>query len=253
MADDVRAPRLLLPRPDAAAVRLLRRNRHPGRPAGRGHGGAVRRDGARQPRLPCGRRRGQGHLALAFDEIAHWGKDSPRIQRRVQIVLLSSTTSAPARARSRSESSRTQPGQSTGQPCSGPLLDTSGHRRLHRWTRSHPPTPGLRQVGVSPRSTRSHERGDGCSPAHCGGGQGRGRTADLPIFSRTLVPTELPGRTGDGSGRTNRPLHLGATPTGLEPATSAVTGRRANQLRYGASLKALPNVSPTGFEPVLPP
>ena len=25
-----------------------------------------------------------------------------------------------------------------------------------------------------------------------------------------------------------------ATPTGLEPATSAVTGRRANQLRYGA-------------------
>jgi hypothetical protein len=26
----------------------------------------------------------------------------------------------------------------------------------------------------------------------------------------------------------------GATPTGLEPATSAVTGRRANQLRYGA-------------------
>ena len=27
-----------------------------------------------------------------------------------------------------------------------------------------------------------------------------------------------------------------ATPTGLEPATSAVTGRRANQLRYGALL-----------------
>jgi hypothetical protein len=50
-----------------------------------------------------------------------------------------------------------------------------------------------------------------------------------------------------------------ATPTGLEPATSAVTGRRANQLRYGALGKALVNplrdscVSPTGFEPVLPP
>ena len=29
-----------------------------------------------------------------------------------------------------------------------------------------------------------------------------------------------------------------ATPTGLEPATSAVTGRRANQLRYGALDKA---------------
>src|SRR5690606_32092080 len=26
------------------------------------------------------------------------------------------------------------------------------------------------------------------------GGQGRGRTADLPLFRRTLVPTELPGR-----------------------------------------------------------
>jgi len=31
-----------------------------------------------------------------------------------------------------------------------------------------------------------------------------------------------------------------ATPTGLEPATSAVTGRRANQLRYGASDEACP-------------
>ena len=41
-----------------------------------------------------------------------------------------------------------------------------------------------------------------------------------------------------------------ATPTGLEPATSAVTGRRANQLRYGASRRG---ASPTGFEPVLPP
>ena len=26
------------------------------------------------------------------------------------------------------------------------------------------------------------------------GGQGRGRTADLPLFRRTLVPTELPDR-----------------------------------------------------------
>src|SRR5450631_3527154 len=65
------------------------------------------------------------------------------------------------------------------------------------------------------------------------GGQGRGRTADLPIFSRTLVPTELPGLR-----RPHPPRGAGkaATPTGLEPATSAVTGRRANQLRYGASI-----------------
>ena len=49
-----------------------------------------------------------------------------------------------------------------------------------------------------------------------------------------------------------------ATPTGLEPATSAVTGRRANQLRYGAwnpvnRVVAWCCVPPTGFEPVLPP
>ena len=40
-----------------------------------------------------------------------------------------------------------------------------------------------------------------------------------------------------------------ATPTGLEPATSAVTGRRANQLRYGAWLNRPSCVPPTGFEP----
>ncbi|MEY5146100.1 MAG: hypothetical protein RL224_414, partial [Actinomycetota bacterium] len=43
-----------------------------------------------------------------------------------------------------------------------------------------------------------------------------------------------------------------ATLTGLEPATSAVTGRRANQLRYRANTAGL-MVTPTGFEPVLPP
>ena len=63
------------------------------------------------------------------------------------------------------------------------------------------------------------------------GGQGRDRTGDLPLFRRTLIPTELPGPTA--------PLCLAAvaTLTGLEPATSAVTGRRANQLRHRASLQ----------------
>ena len=54
-------------------------------------------------------------------------------------------------------------------------------------------------------------------------GWGRDRTVDLTIFSRTLVPTELPSLEKNL-----------ATQTGLEPATSAVTGRRANQLRYWA-------------------
>ncbi len=39
-------------------------------------------------------------------------------------------------------------------------------------------------------------------------------------------------------GRTSRL----ATPTGLEPAASAVTGRRANQLRYGALVAADPRL-----------
>src|SRR5690606_15011214 len=32
------------------------------------------------------------------------------------------------------------------------------------------------------------------------GGQGRDRTADLPLFRRTLVPTELPGPSARGAG-----------------------------------------------------
>ena len=37
-----------------------------------------------------------------------------------------------------------------------------------------------------------------CPAADFRGGQGRGRTVDLPSFSRTLVPTELPGRKASG-------------------------------------------------------
>jgi hypothetical protein len=43
----------------------------------------------------------------------------------------------------------------------------------------------------------------------------------------------------DSSSAEGLSLVLAATPTGLEPATSAVTGRRANQLRYGALCGAL--------------
>ena len=44
------------------------------------------------------------------------------------------------------------------------------------------------------------------------------------------------GRSYQLSYLAERPANIAglATPTGLEPATSAVTGRRANQLRYGA-------------------
>ena len=75
--------------------------------------------------------------------------------------------------------------------------------------------------GTQPEEIRKSRAG---SSTNMQGGQDRGRTGDLPLFRRTLVPTELPGHCLSA-----------ATPTGLEPATSAVTGRRANQLRYGAS------------------
>ena len=75
-------------------------------------------------------------------------------------------------------------------------------------------------------------------------GSDRRRSGDLTIFSRTLY--QLSYRALRIEADTQRPrlrdefLHLNhaarATPTGLEPATSAVTGRRANQLRYGALL-----------------
>ena len=65
-----------------------------------------------------------------------------------------------------------------------------------------------------------------------GSGSDRRRSGDLSIFSRTLYQLSYRART-----ETYWPGL--ATPTGLEPATSAVTGRRANQLRYGANEDSL--------------
>ena len=64
-----------------------------------------------------------------------------------------------------------------------------------------------------------------------GGSDGR-RSRDLTIFSRALYQLSYRANRPDPSGE--KP-NL-ATLTGLEPATSAVTGRRANQLRYRAKL-----------------
>ena len=64
---------------------------------------------------------------------------------------------------------------------------------------------------------------------------------------RSYQLSYLAGRAAADS-RWNR-----ATQTGLEPATFAVTGRRANQLRHWALRSLLYCVLPTGFEPALPP
>src|SRR5262249_10053407 len=96
-------------------------------------------------------------------------------------------------------------------PCGGVAPGVARFRRTDRG--QNPADPGL---GYEAKWSST------CANA-CG--QGRDRTGDLPLFRRTLIPTELPGPTA--------PLCLAAvaTLTGLEPATSAVTGRRANQLR----------------------
>ncbi len=68
------------------------------------------------------------------------------------------------------------------------------------------------------------------SAAYGEGGQGRGRTADLTIFSRALY--QLSYLTGLGSRRAaakpvrNRPARMpaGAELTGFEPATFTLTG-----------------------------
>ena len=71
------------------------------------------------------------------------------------------------------------------------------------------------------------------------GSDGR-RSRDLTIFSRALY--QLSYRAIEEQAPLGKITHpFGwvfslATLTGLEPATSAVTGRRANQLRYRAKL-----------------
>jgi hypothetical protein len=110
-------------------------------------------------------------------------------------------------------------------------------------TGTNPHCPGLSSGRAAPRS---HSLGDTREPARklarrcahradgapgsirrrfrrseriCG--QGRGRTADLPLFRRTLVPTELPDLGDVALGATSAVL------TGFEPATSTLTGWRA--------------------------
>src|SRR5579875_3519364 len=65
-------------------------------------------------------------------------------------------------------------------------------------------------------------------------GQGQDRTVDLPLFRRTLIPTELPDLTGTLGYLTDsqaagpgQAYHVPAVLTGFEPATSTLTGWRA--------------------------
>jgi hypothetical protein len=93
-------------------------------------------------------------------------------------------------------------------------------------------------------------------------GPDRRRSGDLSIFSRTLYQLSYRAlRTGphqelatctvlfliDRKPLLSKRLYCFATLTGLEPATSAVTGRRANQLRYRAKLFSSDVCDPNGI------
>ena len=101
---------------------------------------------------------------------------------------------------------------------------TTGDRRPRPPLRMHSAPASCAQLHKNPRSPRGL-RGSG--------GSDRRRSGDLSIFSRTLYQLSYRARTGTIT-------VWSATPTGLEPATSAVTGRRANQLRYGALQQVRP-------------
>src|SRR3954466_12079215 len=75
-----------------------------------------------------------------------------------------------------------------------------------------------------------------------GGSDGR-RSRDLTIFSRALYQLSYRAVCRIESGVERLPPLL-ATLTGLEPATSAVTGRHANQLRYRALLVLSSSLGP---------
>ena len=115
------------------------------------------------------------------------------------------------------------------------------------WLSPHLPRPGRDDRGAAAPAPASYAR---CrrlvrttaqkSPKPKGlrgsGGSDRRRSGDLSIFSRTLYQLSYRARQT----KARSPEHRPATPTGLEPATSAVTGRRANQLRYGALQQVRP-------------
>jgi pimeloyl-ACP methyl ester carboxylesterase len=87
-------------------------------------------------------------------------------------------------------------------------------------------------------------------------GQGRGRTADLPLFRRTLVPTELPAPVG--TGRVYRRLTVAAGVLALLAAAGAHgVGSRASGMSPSALPACVsseaPNDQPTNGGSVPPP
>ena len=143
--------------------------------------------------------------------------------------------------------------------------------------RGRRPRRAPRRCRPARRSRRGSRRGPG--PTSSSNSSGSSSTGMRPSYVAASANRAGSDRmTTESRARSCAPAGLVATPTGLEPAASAVTGRRANQLRYGArwpdcccrsgwnsnpSSSLAPNrgepvlrpaiAPPTGFEPALPP
>ena len=65
-------------------------------------------------------------------------------------------------------------------------------------------------------------------------------------FQSAALPTELQRRVEENMFSSQRKMRYMATPNGLEPSTSSVTGWRANRLHH----RAIFMVGTTGLEPV---
>ena len=120
------------------------------------------------------------------------------------------------------------PPKAPGKPHKNPTSPGPGpppHKspRTRRHSAAHPGTHAKIETKTSPEQAKRRRRRLSAVPVV--GGQGQDRTVDLPLFRRTLIPTELP----DLDGYPMSPHQYPAVPTGFEPATSTLTGWRALQ------------------------
>ncbi len=98
------------------------------------------------------------------------------------------------RAGRRSRRPCSRPAPRTAPSCDKSCNNSRSARVNVRFVRSPKMLHGLSHDPLTATARNSKTAGHTPVTAVSEGGQGRGRTADLPIFSRTLVPTELPGR-----------------------------------------------------------